>query len=201
VPDSITLTCCSVQPAGDKPSAEFLKLVTMFIYPNLMRSTHLSLEFLRRISRRRSSAQPGVESIAEYIEWRATLLTPEYLAELRTDLPLLKLQFAALVVPHFPQLLQQLKVLVDFFEDTADGAFPAGSDASRKEIAFALRYAAKEIDIIPDFVPEIGYSDDSLIVRTVLIRAPGHFPRVLPFSQNSMVEAFSRLSSPGISSR
>jgi uncharacterized membrane protein YkvA (DUF1232 family) len=48
--------------------------------------------------------------------------------------------------------------------------FPAGSDASRKETAFALRYAAKEIDIIPDFVPEIGYADDSLIVRTVLSR-------------------------------
>jgi hypothetical protein len=29
---------------------------------------------------------------------------------------------------------------------------------------------AKEADIIPDFVPEIGYADDSLIVRTVLER-------------------------------
>jgi uncharacterized membrane protein YkvA (DUF1232 family) len=140
------------------------------MYPNLMRSTNLSLEFLRRISRRRSSAQPGVESIAEYIEWRGALLTPKYLAELRTDLPLLKLQFATLTAPQFPQLLPQLKMLADFFEDTAEGVFPSGSDASRKEVAFTLRYAAKEIDIIPDFVPEIGYSDDSLIVRTVLSR-------------------------------
>jgi uncharacterized membrane protein YkvA (DUF1232 family) len=29
---------------------------------------------------------------------------------------------------------------------------------------------AKETDIIPDFVPEIGYADDSIIVRTVLSR-------------------------------
>ena len=62
------------------------------------------------------------------------------------------------------------KAAGDFFEDTADGVFPTGSDASRKETAFALRYAAKEIDIIPDSVPEIGYADDSLIVRTVLSR-------------------------------
>jgi hypothetical protein len=73
-----------------------------------MRSANSSLEFLRRISRRRRSAQHGVESISEYVERRAALLTPENLAELRTDLPLLQV------------------------------------------------------------LPEIGYADDSLIVRTVL---------------------------------
>src|SRR6202043_675820 len=101
---------------------------------------------------------------------RAALLTTEHLDELRTELPLLNLRFAAIVAPQFPHLQQQLKVLVDFFEDTADGAFPVVSDASRKETAFALRYTAKETDIIPDVVPEIGYADDSLIVRTVLGR-------------------------------
>src|ERR1700737_129712 len=135
-----------------------------------MRSADCSLEFLRRISRRRRSAQHGVESISEYVEQCAALLTPEYLAELRAELPLLNVRFAAIAAPQFPYLQQQLKLLADFFQDTADGVFPAGSDASRKETAFALRYTAKETDIIPDFVPEIGYADDSLIVRTVLGR-------------------------------
>src|ERR1700756_5388649 len=71
---------------------------------------------------------------------------------------------------QFLHLQQQFKLLADFFEDTAEGVFQAGSDASRKESAFALRYAAKETVIIPDFIPEIGYADDSLIVRTVLSR-------------------------------
>ena len=133
-----------------------------------MRSADCSLEFLRRISRRRRSAQHGVESISEYVEQCAALLTPEYLAELRAELPLLNVRFAAIAAPQFPDLQQQLKLLADFFQDTADGVFPAGSDASRKETAFAIRYMAKETDIIPDFVPEIGYADDSLIVRTVL---------------------------------
>jgi len=135
-----------------------------------MRSANCSLEFLRRISRRRRSAPNGVESISEYVEHRAAQLTPEHLEELRANLPLLNARFAAITVPEFPHLQQQLKLLADFFEDTADGVFQAGSDAARKETAFALRYTAKETDIIPDFVPEIGYADDSLIVRTVLSR-------------------------------
>jgi Protein of unknown function (DUF1232) len=135
-----------------------------------MKSANRSVEFLRRISRRRRSAPPGVESISEYVEQRAALLTPEHLDELRADLPLLIVRFAAMAVPRFPHLQQQLKLLADFFEDTADTVFPGGSDASRKESAFALGYLAKETDIIPDFVPEIGYADDSLIVRTVLSR-------------------------------
>jgi uncharacterized membrane protein YkvA (DUF1232 family) len=98
------------------------------------------------------------------------LLTPENLDELRADLPLLNSRFAAIGLPQFPHLSSQLRLLADFSADIADSVFPVGSEASRKEAAFALRYAAKEVDIIPDFVPEIGYADDSLIVRTVLNR-------------------------------
>jgi hypothetical protein len=135
-----------------------------------MRSYDRSLEILRRISRRRRSAKYGVASISEYVERRAALLTPKQLDELLAKLPLLNVRFAAIEAPQLPYLQEQLKLLADFFEDTADGVFPPGSEVSRKEAAFALSYTAKETDIIPDFVPEIGYADDSLIVRTVLIR-------------------------------
>ena len=134
-----------------------------------MRSDNFSLEFLRRISRRRHSAHHRVESISEYIEWRAAQLTQEHLAGLRTDLPILKIRFTAIVVPQFPHLEQQLKLLCDFFEDTADGVFPAGlMHHERKLLCPSLcgprsRHHSR-------FVPEIGYADDSLIVRTVLSR-------------------------------
>jgi uncharacterized membrane protein YkvA (DUF1232 family) len=134
-----------------------------------MKSANGSLEFLRRISRHRS-AHRGVKSISEYVEQCASLLTPEHLDEVRGELPSLNVQFAAISVRQFPHLQQQLKLLTDFLEDTAADLFPDGSEASRKETAFALRYMAKEADIIPDSVPEIGYADDSLIVRTVLSR-------------------------------
>jgi uncharacterized membrane protein YkvA (DUF1232 family) len=135
-----------------------------------MRFPSCSLEFLRRISHRRS-ARHSIESIADYVEWRAAMLTSEQLdALLRIELPLLNLRFAAIVAPQFPHLQRQLRLLADFFEDAADGAFQTGSEASQKEAAFALRYTAAEADIIPDSVPDIGYADDSVIVRTVLDR-------------------------------
>ena len=46
-----------------------------------MRFANSSLEFLRRISIRRRSAQHGVKSISEYVEWRAAQVTPEHLAD------------------------------------------------------------------------------------------------------------------------
>jgi uncharacterized membrane protein YkvA (DUF1232 family) len=139
-------------------------------YYFLMKSVNRSLEFLRRVSRRRSSTQRSVTSISEYIEQAAALLTPEDLDRLQTDLPLLNRQFAAIEAPQFPHLLQQLRLLAGFFKDTADGAFSAGSEASRKETAFALRYSVEKADIILDSIPEVGYADDSVIVRTVLSR-------------------------------
>ena len=124
-----------------------------------MRSDNGSLEFLRRISRRRRSAQCGVESISDYVEKSALLLTLEHLDEMRRELPILNLQFAAISVRQFPHLQPQLKLLADFLEDTAAGVFPAGSEASRKETAFALRYMAKEADIIPDSVLKVPKAD------------------------------------------
>jgi hypothetical protein len=52
-----------------------------------------------------------VESISEYVEQRAALLTLEHLDELRADLPLLNVRFAAIAVPQFPHLQQQLQLL------------------------------------------------------------------------------------------
>jgi uncharacterized membrane protein YkvA (DUF1232 family) len=135
-----------------------------------MRFPDRSLEFPRRNSYRRSSCH-SIDSISDYVQWRAAMLTSKQLdALLRTELALLNLQFAVIVAPQFPHLRQQLRLLADFFEDAADGAFQTGSEASRKETAFALRYTAAEVDIIPDFVPDIGYADDSVIVRNVLDR-------------------------------
>lgn len=135
-----------------------------------MKFAYFPLEFLRRTSRRRRSAANGIESVSEYIEQEAARLKLEDLEALRSALTDLHLQIASMPAPQFPHLRQQLMLLVGFFADTTDGNFLNGSEASRKETAFALRYTAKQKDIIPDFVPEIGYADDALIVRTVLTR-------------------------------
>lgn len=146
-----------------------------------MKSPDCSLEFLRRISHRRSSRH-GIESISDYVQWRAAMLTSQQLdVLLRKELPLLNLRFATMVAPQFPNLRQQLRLLADFLEDATDGAFQMGSETSRKETAFALRYTAAEADIIPDLVPDIGYADDSVIVRTVLARHQALFREYCEF--------------------
>jgi len=54
-------------------------ILSRFSYYIIMRSRRLFVEFLRRISKRRRSAQYSVESLSEYVERRAALLTPEHL--------------------------------------------------------------------------------------------------------------------------
>jgi hypothetical protein len=122
-------------------------ILSRFSYYIIMRAADCSLEFLRRISKRRRSAQHGVESISEYVEHRAALLTPEHLDELRAELPLLNVQFAAITVP--PHLQQQLKLLTDFLEDTADGVFPEVLQVcSRAECRVDDRYLARRSEKI-----------------------------------------------------
>jgi len=69
----------------------------------------------------------------------------EHLDDLRAELALLNLQFAAFQARQFLHLQQQLKLLADFFEDTADGVVPAGSDASRFE--FRRRHLGAKFDL------------------------------------------------------
>jgi uncharacterized membrane protein YkvA (DUF1232 family) len=38
------------------------------------------------------------------------------------------------------------------------------------QAVFALTYAHKKIDVIPDLIPNVGRADDSSVVRAVLIQ-------------------------------
>jgi hypothetical protein len=140
-----------------------------------MNSSTVSLEFLRRVSRPRRSAKGRIASIADYIEWRAAALTPEQLDEVQKELPQLHPRVLVMRAPEFPHLPRQLKLLMNFFADFAERVFLEGSEACQRETGFAIRYWAKELDIIPDLASEIGYADDSLVARTVLERHEGVF--------------------------
>jgi uncharacterized membrane protein YkvA (DUF1232 family) len=58
-----------------------------------------------------------------------------------------------------PDLLRLLKRLV------ADQSLPKGI---RVRIVLLLAYLASPIDLIPDFVPVLGYADDAIVVALVL---------------------------------
>lgn len=72
-----------------------------------------------------------------------------------------------------PQLARQLKFLADFF--ATDAAHPSEAvrwlpEAVCNETAFALLYAAKDMDLVPDDMPDVGYLDDAAVTEIVLTR-------------------------------
>jgi len=75
--------------------------------------------------------------------------------------------------PTHPQLARQLDFLARFLDADAEGDpvsvihFP---EAVRNEITFALFYTVKNMDLIPDNLPDVGYRDDCAVVAMVLTR-------------------------------
>ncbi len=65
-----------------------------------------------------------------------------------------------------PLLARQLEFLASFFE----AAPPDVSEDVRNETIFALLYAAKDMDMMPDDMPEVGYLDDAAVTESVLSR-------------------------------
>ena len=108
--------------------------------------------------------------IVEYVKHGAESITPTTLAKIMKHLPLWKAEYAQINAPEHPHLVEQLLFLTDVVEDVAEGAYKDLPYIALAESLFALSYAHRHLDIIPDNVPKLGRADDSSIVRAVLIR-------------------------------
>jgi uncharacterized membrane protein YkvA (DUF1232 family) len=62
-----------------------------------------------------------------------------------------------------------LQFLSNLVEDFADGKADEVPYCTIAAACYAIIYARKKWDLIPDFVPDIGRADDSAVVRVVLI--------------------------------
>jgi uncharacterized membrane protein YkvA (DUF1232 family) len=112
---------------------------------------------------------PRMAEIAKFVHHGAAQVTPKILKGIHRKLPMLKLEFAQINAPKFPHLVEQLEFLADVVEDFAEGA---GEDLPYNSVAaaaFALVYAHRQMDLIPNSVPEFGHADDSAVVRAVLM--------------------------------
>jgi uncharacterized membrane protein YkvA (DUF1232 family) len=110
-----------------------------------------------------------MSEISLFVKKHSARITPAVVNKLLPKLPLLKAEFTQINAPQFPHLIDQLEFLASVVEDFAEGAdldIPYGVVA---DAAFAVLYAHKKVDLIPDSVPEFGHADDSVIVRTVLV--------------------------------
>jgi uncharacterized membrane protein YkvA (DUF1232 family) len=107
--------------------------------------------------------------IAKFVRHGASQITPKILASVQKKLPMLKLEFAQIHAPRYPHLVEQLEFLANVVEDFADGADLDVPYVTAAAATFALLYAHRQTDLIPDHDPEFGWADDSGVVRAVLI--------------------------------
>jgi uncharacterized membrane protein YkvA (DUF1232 family) len=107
--------------------------------------------------------------IANFVHNGAARITPRILRGVHKKLPLLKVEFAQINAPRFPHLVDQLEFLADVVEDFAEGEAEDMPFVTIACATFALIYAHRQLDLIPDTVADFGHADDSGVVRAVLI--------------------------------
>lgn len=111
-----------------------------------------------------------MSEFAEYVNHGASLVTPRVVENVLRQLPIWKVEFTQIRAPKFPHLVDQLEFLADAIEDFAEGAYKELPYFAVAQAVFAVTYAHKKVDVIPDLIPNLGRADDSSVVRAVLIQ-------------------------------
>ena len=110
-----------------------------------------------------------MSEILQFVHRGAAQITPRIVRGVHKKLPFLKMSFTQIQAPNYPHLIEQLEFLANVVEDFAEGAEDDLPYVTLAGAAFALIYAHRQKDLIPDFVPEFGHADESAVVRAVLI--------------------------------
>lgn len=108
--------------------------------------------------------------IVKFVNSGAASITPAIAEKALRQLPQWKLEFTQIHAPLFPHLVDQLEFLADAIEDSAEGAYKELPYYAIAQAVFALIYSHKKVGVIPDSVLNLGYADDSSVVRAVLIQ-------------------------------
>lgn len=111
-----------------------------------------------------------MSEFAAYVNHGASLITPRVVEQVLRQLPIWKVEFTQIQAPKFPHLVDQLEFLADAVEDFAEGAYKELPYYAVAQAVFALTYAHRKVDVIPDLIPNLGRADDSSVVRAVLIQ-------------------------------
>lgn len=115
--------------------------------------------------------------IVDFVNRGAGQITPQVVDTVLRKLPLWKAEFTQIQAPQFPHLVSQLEFLANVVEDTAEGAYKELPYTAFAAAVFALIYAHRKVDLIPDTVSNLGRADDSSVVRAVLIQHEKAFAR------------------------
>lgn len=115
--------------------------------------------------------------VGQFVERNAARVTPQIVSNLLSRLPLLKVEFTQINDTAVPHLVDQLEFLADMIEDVLESVEKSIPYYAVAAAAFALIYAHRGNDIIPDYLEGFGHLDDSAIVRYVLIRYERYFQK------------------------
>lgn len=118
-----------------------------------------------------------MSEIVDFVNRGAAQITPRLVETLMRKLPLWKAEFTQINAPKFPHLVGQLEFLANAVEDTAEGAYKDLPYVAMAAAVFALIYAHRKVDLIPDSLGNLGRTDDSSVVRAVLIQHEKAFAR------------------------
>src|SRR6266404_2683116 len=118
-----------------------------------------------------------MSEFVNYVNHGASMITPRVVEQVIRHLPLWKVEFTQINAPKFPHLVDQLEFLANAVEDAAEGAYKDLPYLAFAQAVFALTYAHKKIDVIPDLIPNTGRADDSSVVRAVLIQNEKSFAK------------------------
>jgi len=108
--------------------------------------------------------------ITKFVNNGAAGITPAIAEKVLRQLPQWKLEFTQIHAPQFPHLVDQLEFLANAVEDVAEGAYKDLPYTATAQAVYALLYAHKKLGIIPDSLLNLGYADNSSVVRAVLIQ-------------------------------
>jgi len=108
-------------------------------------------------------------SIQDFVVQGGQAVTAGEVATFREHIAAYKLKAETLEVAGQSALREKASFLIRYVEDVLDDEYIAGDFGALPESVFAVRYLAKGVDIIPDSVPGVGYSDDAAVVGVVLI--------------------------------
>jgi len=111
-----------------------------------------------------------MSEIVKFVNNGAAGITPATAEKVLRQLPQWKLEFTQIQAPLFPHLVDQLEFLANAVEDVVEGAYRDLPYSATAQAVFALVFAHKKLGIIPDSVLNLGYADDSSVVRAVLIQ-------------------------------
>lgn len=109
-----------------------------------------------------------MNSMVDFVTRGGQTVTAGQLDSFKRKLPFLKVKAETIEPSAFPHLKKQIYFLVRYAEDVLDMVYPCSDLAAIGETVFALGYLLKDVDIIPDSVPGIGFADDSAVLRAVL---------------------------------